>query len=202
MKLRLSFVFLFILVSFILVIFYKSLFEERNYIPKNINNKIENISIKEFNTDNNIFIKNLFEEEKLIAINIWASWCIPCRQEHQYIKNLAEINNLNLVGLNYKDKIINAEKFLEQLGNPFDIILSDTDGTKSIFLGAYGVPETLILDSELKILNKYIGPINSKISGPSSARLPKTKPLYIAVRGIFTKSSSSFSRKPFSYPFG
>ena len=163
MKLRLSFIFLFILVSFILVIFYKSLFEERNYIPKNINNKIENISIKEFNTDNNIFIKNLFEEEKLIAINIWASWCIPCRQEHQYIKNLAEINNLNLVGLNYKDKTNNAEKFLEQLGNPFDIILSDTDGTKSIFLGAYGVPETLILDSELKILKKYIGPINSKI---------------------------------------
>jgi len=145
------------------VIFYKSLFEERNYIPKNINNKIENISIKEFNTDNNIFIKNLFEKEKLIAINIWASWCIPCRQEHQYIKNLAEINNLNLVGLNYKDKKNNAEKFLEQLGNPFDIILSDTDGTKSIFLGAYGVPETLILDSELKILRKYIGPINSKI---------------------------------------
>ncbi len=163
MKLRLSFVFLFILVSFILVIFYKSLFEERNYIPKNINNKIENISIKEFNSDNNIFIKNLFEEKKLIAINIWASWCIPCRQEHQYIKNLAEINNLNLVGLNYKDKTNNAEKFLEQLGNPFDIILSDTDGTKSIFLGAYGVPETLILDSELKILKKYIGPINSKI---------------------------------------
>ncbi len=163
MKLRLSFVFLFILVSFILVIFYKSLFEERNYIPKNINNKIENISIKEFNSDNNIFIKNLFEEEKLIAINIWASWCIPCRQEHQYIKNLTEINNLNLVGLNYKDKTNNAEKFLEQLGNPFDIILSDTDGTKSIFLGAYGVPETLILDSELKILKKYIGPINSKI---------------------------------------
>jgi len=163
MKLRLSFIFLFILVSFILVIFYKSLFEERNYIPKNINNKIENISIKEFNTDNNIFIKNLFEKEKLIAINIWASWCIPCRQEHQYIKNLAEINNLNLVGLNYKDKKNNAEKFLEQLGNPFDIILSDTDGTKSIFLGAYGVPETLILDSELKILKKYIGPINSKI---------------------------------------
>ncbi len=163
MKLRLSFIFLFILVLFILVIFYKSLFEERSYIPKNINNKIENISIKEFNTDNNIFIKNLFEEEKLIAINIWASWCIPCRQEHQYIKNLAEINNLNLVGLNYKDKINNAEKFLEQLGNPFDIILSDTDGTISIFLGAYGVPETLILDSELKILKKYIGPINSKI---------------------------------------
>ena len=56
------------------------------------------------------------------------------------------------VGLNYKDKTNNAQNFLKEFGNPFDVILSDLDGTKSIFLGAYGVPETLILDSELKIL--------------------------------------------------
>ena len=100
-----------------------------------------------------------------MAINIWASWCLPCREEHQYIKKLSRIDNLKLVGLNYKDKTKNAQKFLEDIGNPFDIILSDTDGTKSIFLGAYGVPETLILDSELKILKKYIGPIDSNIVG-------------------------------------
>ena len=162
MKFRLYFIVLFILVSFIAVIFYKSLFEDKNYIPKNINNKIENISIKEFNTDNNIILKNLFEEEKLIVINIWPSWCIPCRQEHQYIKKISDIDNLKLVGINYKDKKKNAQKFLEDLGNPFDITLSDADGTKSIFFGAYGVPETLILTNELKILKKYIGPINSK----------------------------------------
>ena len=162
MRFRLSFIFLFILVSLISVIFYKSLFEVKNYIPKNVNNKIENISIKEFNTDNNIILKNLFEEEKLIVINIWASWCIPCRQEHQYIKKISDIDNLKLVGINYKDKKKNAQKFLEDLGNPFDITLSDPDGTKSIFFGAYGVPETLILNNELKILKKYIGPINSK----------------------------------------
>ena len=165
MRLRLPFIFLFILVLFILVIFYQSLFEEKNYIPKNINNKIENISIKEFNTNNNFFLKNLIEDKKLIAINIWASWCAPCRQEHEHIKNLSDIDNLKLVGLNYKDKTKNAENFLKEFGNPYDTILSDTDGTKSIFLGAYGVPETLILDSELKILKKYIGPINSQIVG-------------------------------------
>ena len=163
MRFRLSFIFLFILVSLITVVFYKSLFEVKNYIPKNINNKIDNISVKEFNTDNNFFLKNLFDEEKIMVINIWASWCVPCRKEHHYIKKLSNINNLKLVGLNYKDKTKNAQKFLEDIGNPFDIILSDTDGTKSIFLGAYGVPETLILDSELTILKKYIGPINSKI---------------------------------------
>ena len=163
MKLRLSFIFLFILVSLISVVFYKSLFEDKNYIPKNINNKIDNISVKEFNTDNNFFLKNLFDEEKIMVINIWASWCLPCRKEHYYIKKLSNINNLKLVGLNYKDKTKNAQNFLKEFGDPFDIILSDTDGTKSIFLGAYGVPETLILDKELKILRKYIGPINSNI---------------------------------------
>jgi len=166
MRIRLSFIFLLILVLLITLIFYKSLFEEKNYIPKNINNKIENILIKEFNTDNNFLLKNLFDEkEELMAINIWASWCLPCREEHKYIQNLSRIDNLKLVGLNYKDKTKNAQKFLEDFGNPFDIILSDTDGTKSIFLGAYGVPETLILDSELKILKKYIGPIDSNIVG-------------------------------------
>ena len=163
MRIRLSFIFLLILVLLITLIFYKSLFEEKNYIPKNINNKIENILIKEFITNNNFFLKNLLEDKKLMAINIWASWCLPCRDEHEYIKNLSDIDNLKLVGLNYKDKIKNAEKFLKEFGNPFDIILSDKDGTKSIFLGAYGVPETLILDRELKILKKYVGPINSEI---------------------------------------
>tara|TARA_Y100000590_G_C15621248_1_gene977662 strand:- start:423 stop:941 length:519 start_codon:yes stop_codon:yes gene_type:complete len=163
MKIRLSFIFLFILISFIILIFYKSLYEDKNYIPKNINNKIENISIKEFYTENNINLKSLFEEEKLIIINIWASWCIPCRQEHKYINSLSKINNLKLIGLNYKDKKNNAKKFLKEFGDPFDIILTDIDGTKSIFLGAYGVPETFVINKELKILKKYIGPINSEI---------------------------------------
>ena len=163
MKIKLNFIFLFILVSFTLVIFYKSLFDEKTYIPKNINNKIENISIQEFYTDNSIDLKNLFNEEKLIVINIWASWCIPCRKEHQYIKSISKINNIKLVGLNYKDKKNNAQKFLNDLGDPFDVILIDVDGTKSIFLGAYGVPETFVIDKKLNILKKYIGPINSEI---------------------------------------
>jgi len=163
MKIRLSFIFLFVLISMAVLIFYKSLYVDKNYIPKNISNKIENISIKEFYTENNLSLKNLFEDENLIVINIWASWCIPCRQEHKYINSLSEINNLKLVGLNYKDKKNNAKKFLNEFGDPFDIILTDIDGTKSIFLGAYGVPETFVINRELNILKKYIGPINSEI---------------------------------------
>ncbi len=160
MKIKISFILVFLIITFILLIFYKSLFENKNYIPKKVDNKIENISIEEFYSGDNLKLKQLFDKEKYIIINIWASWCVPCRQEHQYIKNLSQIANLKIIGLNYKDKKDNALKFLDELGNPYDIILKDKNGTKSIFLGAYGVPETYLIDSELNILNKYIGPIN------------------------------------------
>ena len=162
MKIKLSFIFFFILISFILSVFFKSLFEDKSYIPEKLNYKIENISIKEFYSDNNLELKDLFDNEKYIVINIWSSWCLPCRQEHQHITNLSKINNLKLIGLNYKDKKNSAQKFLNEFGNPYDIILKDLDGTKSIFLGAFGVPETFVIDSELNIIQKYIGPINLK----------------------------------------
>ncbi len=161
MKIKFSFIFVFLTITFILLIFFKSLFENKNYIPKKTN-KIENISIEELHSSNELKIKELFDNEKYIIINIWASWCVPCRQEHKHIKNLSEINNLKIIGLNYKDNKDNAQKFLKELGNPYDIILKDSDGTKSIFLGAYGVPETFLIDRELNILKKYIGPINSE----------------------------------------
>ncbi len=161
MKIKFSFIFVFLIITFILLIFFKSLFENKNYIPKKTS-KIENISIEEFYSGKNLKIKELFKNKKYIIINIWASWCIPCRQEHQYIENISKNNNLNIIGLNYKDKKNNAQKFLDELGNPFDIILKDPSGTKSIFLGAYGVPETYVIDRDLNILRKYIGPINSE----------------------------------------
>ena len=161
MKIKFSFIIFFLIIAFIITIFFKSLFENNNYVPKKIN-KVENISIEEFYSNNELKIKELFDNEKYIIINIWASWCIPCRQEHRYIKNISKINNLKIIGLNYKDNKDNAQRFLDELGNPYDIILKDSNGTKSIFLGAYGVPETFIIDRELNILRRYIGPINQK----------------------------------------
>tara|TARA_B100000131_G_C17865111_1_gene511781 strand:- start:206 stop:727 length:522 start_codon:yes stop_codon:yes gene_type:complete len=162
MKIRLSFIFFITIIIFVIFVFFKSLFENKNYVPKKINNKIENILIKDFYSDNELELKKLFDNEKFIIINIWSSWCVPCREEHKYLVNLSKVKNLKIIGLNYKDKKNNAENFLKQLGNPYDLILKDMDGTRSIFLGAYGVPETFLIDNELNILKKYIGPINIK----------------------------------------
>ncbi len=163
MKNKLSFLIILIIAIFILAIFFKSLFENKSYVPEKINNKIENIKIKDFYSDKEISLNKIANNQNYIIINIFASWCVPCRSEHEYIKNLSESSKFKIIGLNYKDKKDNAEKFLNELGNPYDLILKDSDGTKSIFLGAYGVPETFVVDSKLNIIKKYIGPINLKI---------------------------------------
>ena len=160
MKIKLQFIFVFLIIIFVLSIFFKSFFENKINIPEKIINKLDNQSITEFYSSKNYKLKELFAPEDYIILNIWASWCVPCRQEHLHITNLSVVDNLKVVGLNYKDKKNNAGKFLSDLGNPYDIILIDKNGTESIFLGAYGVPETFLIDSELNILKKYIGPIN------------------------------------------
>ena len=75
-------------------------------------------------------------------MNIWASWCVPCRDEHPFLMNLSDEKNIKIIGLNYKDNNENAKNFLSILNNPYDTILLDLDGTIAIEWGAYGVPES------------------------------------------------------------
>ena len=108
-----------------------------------------------------ISLGELMTPEKYSLINIWASWCLPCKVEHSYLVNLKEKSKINIIGINYKDNKTNAKKFLQDLGNPYSEILLDTDGTKSIELGAYGVPETFLVDNKTNmIIKKYIGPLD------------------------------------------
>ena len=86
---------------------------------------------------------------------------MPCRTEHEFLINLSENKDVILVGLNYKDKTENAKSFLNELGNPYEKVLIDDKGLISIELGAFGVPETYIINNqEKKIIKKYVGPID------------------------------------------
>ena len=133
------------------------------YTPKEVKNKI----LEEF-TSNDLFSNkeynsnDFIENNKFTLINIWSSWCVPCRSEHYELMDLNKKTNLNIVGLNYKDKKNNAIKFLNELGNPFSIVLTDPEGIISILLGAYGVPETYLLNNESKVIKKYIGPLTNE----------------------------------------
>ena len=144
----------------IFLIFFKGLKDTKIYTP-NLNTKKEvpSFNTKGFFSGKNVKSSGIFKLDKIYLLNIWSSWCVPCRQEHSVLMNLSKKTDLNIVGLNYKDKKNNAIKFLKELGNPFSKILIDPDGIISISLGAYGVPETFLLNNKSKIIKKYIGPL-------------------------------------------
>ena len=93
-------------------------------------------------------------------MNIWASWCVPCKDEHPFLMNLSKKNYIEIVGLNYKDNNEKAKLFLKELDNPYNIIFSDKDGIIAIEWGAYGVPESFLIHDK-KIIKKIIGPLDA-----------------------------------------
>ncbi|MEJ8476408.1 DsbE family thiol:disulfide interchange protein [Roseibium algae] len=97
---------------------------------------------------------------KVSVVNVFASWCVPCRQEHPLLEDLASRGGFQMIGINYKDKPENARRFLGKLGNPYDRVGSDDNGRVAIDWGVYGVPETFIVDQSGIIRYKFIGPLS------------------------------------------
>ena len=162
MKKKIIFFSVIIFSLFIFFIFFKSINSNNLYVPKNISNEMSQIKTTELFTGEKLNLEKALSDSKINLINIWSSWCIPCREEHKYLMKLNKDNKINLLGLNYKDKKNNAKNFIIKYGNPYHFILTDPEGIISIDLGAYGVPETLIIKNK-KIVKKYIGPLNEKI---------------------------------------
>ncbi len=100
---------------------------------------------------------------KVTVVNIWASWCGPCRVEHPLLMELAKRDDIALVGINNKDDPANAARFLGALGQPFAAIGADTTGRITIDWGGYGVPETFIVDGRGVIRYKHVGPLSSEL---------------------------------------
>jgi cytochrome c biogenesis protein CcmG/thiol:disulfide interchange protein DsbE len=96
------------------------------------------------------------------VVNVFASWCVPCRIEHPQITRLAGLKVATLYGLNFKDEPKAALKWLKQLGNPYAAIGADTKGRAAIDWGVYGIPETFIIDNGGVIRYKYVGPITAR----------------------------------------
>ena len=159
---KISYIIISILFSFLFIILYSSLDNERVYNTKDlIGKKISQVEINLFQSNETINTKEFINNDFTI-LNFWASWCAPCRKEHPNLVRLSKIKNIKLVGVNFKDNVENAKSFLKENGNPFDILAEDKNGKNSVNFGVYGIPETILIDSELKILKKYIGPLNIK----------------------------------------
>ena len=159
---KINYIIISILFSFLFIILYSSLDNKRVYNTKDlIGKKISQVEINLFQSNETINTKEFINNEFTI-LNFWASWCAPCRKEHPNLVRLSKIKNIKLVGINFKDNAENAKSFLKENGNPFDILAEDKNGKNSVNFGVYGIPETILIDSELKILKKYIGPLNIK----------------------------------------
>ena len=151
----------FILV-FILTIFYLSLNRSSNYDTKFlVGNKLADIELKALESEK-FFTNNDLKNNNYTLINFWASWCAPCRIEHQFLMTLSKNENIKILGVNFKDKKINALNFLEELGNPYYYLANDSTGKQSVNFGIYGIPESILVDNKLNILKKIIGPLNEK----------------------------------------
>tara|TARA_B100001109_G_scaffold246017_1_gene234279 strand:+ start:178 stop:696 length:519 start_codon:yes stop_codon:yes gene_type:complete len=146
----------------IFIIFYKGLEDSSIYSPDvNIKNDTPVFITKDFYAKEKINSESIFELDKFYLLNIWSSWCVPCRKEHPLLMNLSLNSKINIIGMNYKDNFTNAENFLKELGNPYKKIFIDFDGTIAIDWGAYGVPESFLIYNN-KIIKKYVGPLNVK----------------------------------------
>ena len=152
-------VFLFI---FVLLVFYNSLNRETNYSTDYlVGNKLAKINLKSFN-NNKIYTSEDFKKSRYTLINFWASWCAPCRVEHPYLMQLSKEKNIKILGVNFKDKKINALKFLNELGNPYYYMAKDTSGKQSVNFGIYGIPESILINNETIVLKKFVGPLNEQ----------------------------------------
>ena len=107
---------------------------------------------------------------QVVVLNVFASWCVPCRLEHPALMELGKDTRIKLVAINYKDAPEKALAFIEENGNPFSAIGVDQSGRRAIDWGVYGIPETFIIDRHGRITHKHVGPLDERnLSGITQA---------------------------------
>ena len=147
---------------FVFVVLYLSLNKNNVYTTQeNIGKKISVIQLNYFDKPGEFNLQEI-SNFNFTLLNFWASWCGPCRKEHKHLVELSRNSNLKIIGVNFKDDKKNAMEFLKEMGNPFFILTKDLEGKKSVNFGIYGIPETILINKDLKILKKYVGPLSRK----------------------------------------
>ena len=144
-------------------VFKFALQKEKIYTPKMTDNQIfTDFNVQSLIDEKQINFNKVLTGKNFYLINIWSSWCEPCKDESEYLLELKNNTPIMMIGINYKDKKKNALKFLKLYGDPFEKIFVDKQGLISINFGAYGVPETFLINNDNKVLKKYIGPLNDE----------------------------------------
>ena len=132
---------------FVILVFSQGLKSNKIYDTKDLIGKsITEIDLELLNENKKFNTKDL-SKNNFTLINFWASWCAPCRKEHKHLLELSK--NIKILGINFKDEKSKANKFIKNLGNPYYLIASDSEGKKGVEFGVYGIPETILIDNNL-----------------------------------------------------
>ncbi len=127
-----------------------------------INQPFPNLQVEDFRTGELSSMDEILKG-KISLVNVWASWCVTCRAEHQMIKQIAKNTGVQMVGINYKDTKKEARRYLSILGDPYQTIVFDQQGKLGLELGVYATPETFLVDKSGMIREKRIGEMTKNI---------------------------------------
>ncbi|MCG7983848.1 MAG: DsbE family thiol:disulfide interchange protein [Candidatus Thiodiazotropha lotti] len=131
--------------------------------PREIPSPLIGKSIPEFSLPSVESAQTMINDQnlkgKIYLLNVWATWCVSCRAEHDTLVHLARSGKVEIVGLNWKDERVKAQAWLQQLGDPYTVNIFDKKGRTAIDLGVYGAPETFLVDSDGIIHYKHAGPL-------------------------------------------
>ena len=121
--------------------------------------ELETIFFEEYENKD---LADILKINKIKIINFWASWCLPCEVEHPILMGLSKKSDFVIIGINYKDTEEGSARFLNEKGNPYDVVLIDDEGMLGIEMGLTGVPETFVVNQDGVIIYKIVGPINNE----------------------------------------
>jgi cytochrome c biogenesis protein CcmG/thiol:disulfide interchange protein DsbE len=111
----------------------------------------------------NRIVSNADLKGQVYVLNVWGTWCVACRQEHEALLAIAQRRVVPIIGLDYMDERGKAQQWLQQLGNPYAAVAFDTDGRTAIDWGVYGAPETFLVDGNGRVLFKFISPMTAEV---------------------------------------
>jgi cytochrome c biogenesis protein CcmG/thiol:disulfide interchange protein DsbE len=113
--------------------------------------------------DSSRTVSNSGLQGQVYVLNVWATWCVPCREEHEALLAISQQHAVPIIGLNWKDERERAQQWLQKLGNPYQAVAFDGDGRAAIDWGVYGAPETYLVDGHGRVVYKFISPMTQQI---------------------------------------
>lgn len=141
----------------------KGLDRDPNALPSAlIDDPVPEFSLPDLHNPDVIHTVELFKGRPSL-LNVWATWCPSCRVEHPFLVKLAEEQGVRIIGMDYKDEAPAARRWLETLGNPYEVTFTDADGHLGVDLGVFGAPETYVIDHKGVIRAKHVGVINEQV---------------------------------------